>query len=247
MSVKTRIKLGVSGACGKMGTRILALAGSDLDFKVSLALDRPGHPQIGEKISGIEVASDRALLKTIDCLIDFSSPEATLANLEDCARFKKAIVIGTTGFSQEQKQEIARRAKEIPVVFSPNMSIGVNLLFALVKDAAAALPDDYKISIVEAHHVHKKDAPSGTAKFLAEIIEDARGERPEDIKSIREGEIVGDHDVIFESSVDTIVLRHHAKTRDIFVQGALKAAKFIVTKKKGLFGMQDVLCKSSRH
>ncbi|HQP91307.1 MAG TPA: 4-hydroxy-tetrahydrodipicolinate reductase [Candidatus Omnitrophota bacterium] len=239
--MKNPIKLGVSGACGKMGNRILALAAQDPDFEISLALERLSHPQIGEKIAGVEVVSNREMLKNIDCLIDFSSPEATIANLEDCARFKKAVVVGTTGFSEEQKDRIRQSSKKIPVVFSPNMSIGVNIVFSLVKKAALALPKDYRISIVEAHHVHKKDAPSGTAKFLADIVEKERGERPSDIKSIREGEIVGDHDIIFESSVDTIVLRHHAKTRDIFVRGALEAAKFIADKKKGLFEMKDVL------
>jgi 4-hydroxy-tetrahydrodipicolinate reductase len=237
----SKMKLGVSGAFGKMGTRILSLAAQDADFNIVLALERLGHPQIGEKLAGTEVVSDRALIKGVNCLIDFSSPDATLQNLASAVRFKKAVVIGTTGFSDEQKKEITDAAKIIPVVFSPNMSIGVNLLFALVKDAASRLPKDYRVNIVEAHHVHKKDAPSGTAKFLADIVKKKRGDAPVDIKSIREGEIIGDHDVIFESPVDTLVLRHSAKTRDIFAQGALQAAKFIVTKKSGLYGMADVV------
>ncbi len=235
------IKIGVSGACGKMGNRIISLASIDSGLSVVLALERLSHPAIGQKVCGVEVVSNRELLGSVDCLIDFSSPEATMMNLADITRFKKAVVIGTTGFSEEQKKDIEFFSKKIPIVFTPNMSIGVNLLFSLVKDAAAKLPSDYKVKIVEAHHIHKKDAPSGTAKLLAEIVKKERGSAPSDIKSIREGEIIGDHDVVFESPVDTIVLRHSAKTRDIFAQGALTAAKFIVKKKNGLFGMADIL------
>ncbi len=236
-----KIKLGVSGALGKMGTRILSLASSDEDFVVALALERLSHPQIGEKIAGVEVTSNREMIKSVDCLIDFSSVEAALANLADAARYKKAMVIGTTGFSVEQKAQIASAAKRIPVVFSPNMSIGVNLLFHLVEEAARKLPKEYRVSMTEAHHVHKIDAPSGTAKFLAEIVKKERAQDSIDIKSIREGEIIGDHDVVFESEVDSLVLRHHAKTRDIFAQGALAAAKFVAKKRNGLYTMADVI------
>ena len=239
--VKKPIKLGVSGALGKMGSRILSLASLDRDFKIVLALERLGHPQIGEKIEGIEVVSGRDFIKGVDCLIDFSTPEATLINLIDAVRFKKAVVIGTTGFSDEQKKEILSASKKIPVLFSPNMSIGVNLLFALTEITAAKLPKEYKVDIAEAHHVHKKDLPSGTAKFLADIVTRERSEPPTDIKSIREGEIIGDHEVIFDSPWDTVKISHSAKTRDIFAKGALDAAKFIVAKKNGLYDMTDVL------
>ncbi|HAJ56843.1 MAG TPA: 4-hydroxy-tetrahydrodipicolinate reductase [Candidatus Omnitrophica bacterium] len=237
----SKIKLGVSGAFGKMGARILALASCDADFAIALALERLGHPQLGEKVFGVDVASDRSMIKDADCLVDFSSPEATLENLSFAARFKKAMVIGTTGFTDGQKKMIGAFAKKIPVVLSPNMSIGVNVLFELVRQAARSLPVEYKAYIVESHHVHKKDAPSGTAKFLAGIVKEERGVECADVKSIRKGEIIGDHDVIFECPSDTIVLRHNAKTRDIFAQGALQAAKFVVKKKRGLFGMADVL------
>jgi 4-hydroxy-tetrahydrodipicolinate reductase len=239
--MSAKIKLGVNGALGKMGTRILTLAARDDDFQIVCALERLSHPQIGEKIAGIEVVSHRDAIKSADCLIDFSTPEATLVNCNDALRFKKALVIGTTGLSPQQKGEIAEAAKKIGIVFSPNFSVGVNMLFQLVREAAQELPRDYRVRIVEAHHVHKKDAPSGTAKFIADIVKDERGEDVADIKSIREGEIIGDHEVFFESPGDTIVLRHSAKTRDILALGALQAAKFIVTKKNGLFGMSDVI------
>lgn len=238
------IKLGVSGALGKMGSRIITLAALDKELKVVLALEKLGHPLLGDKIAGLEVVSHHEMIKDIDCLIDFTTPEATLEHLKCCLKFRKAIVIGTTGLLPQAKEEIALAAKKIPIVFSPNMSIGVNLLFALVRQAAAQLPPEYKINMTEAHHIHKKDAPSGTAKFLAQIIKEERGEVDEvdvDIKSIREGEIVGDHEVVFESPYDTIKLSHSAKTRDIFVKGALEAAKFVVKKKSGLYGMGDVL------
>lgn len=241
MNNKLIIKLGVSGAFGKMGSRIISLASQDRDFKVVVALERMTHPEIGEKIAGVEVTSALDSIKGVDGLIDFSTPEATLEHIAQCVKFKKAIVIGTTGFSEEQKKAILKASKNIPIVFSPNMSIGVNLLFELVRQAAAQLPQDYKASMSEAHHIHKIDAPSGTAKFLAEIVKGEREQQDVPIKSIREGEIIGDHEVIFDSPWDTIKLSHSAKTRDIFAKGALEAVKFAVNKKKGLYSMADVL------
>lgn len=230
------IKLGISGICGRMGLRILALAQADKAFNVAVGLEDNHHPSLGQVVSGVKVAADLNDLVKCDCLIDFTSAAATMNNLAAALKFKKAIVIGTTGLSEEDKTKIKEVAKNIPIVFSPNMSIGVNVLFRLVKEAASKLTD-YKINIVEAHHVHKKDSPSGTAKRLAEVS----GRRDIPIESIREGEIIGDHRVIFESDVDKIELFHSAKTRDIFAKGALAAAKFAVTKKSGLFDMQDVL------
>jgi 4-hydroxy-tetrahydrodipicolinate reductase len=237
----TVIKLGVGGALGKMGSRILSLAARDRDFKIVLALERLTHPQIGERVEGVEIVSGPDLIKEVDGLIDFSLPEATLEHLAYAFKFKKPIVIGTTGFSEEQKREIGLASKKIPILFSPNMSVGVNLLFHLVKEAASWLPPDYKVTMSEAHHVHKKDAPSGTAKFLAQIVKEERGQEDLSIKSVREGEIIGDHEVVFESPWDTIKLSHSAKTRDIFVKGALEAMKFVVRKKPGLYNMADVL------
>ncbi|MFA5039777.1 MAG: 4-hydroxy-tetrahydrodipicolinate reductase [Candidatus Omnitrophota bacterium] len=235
------IKLGVCGALGKMGSRILELAALDPELRVVLALERTAHPGVGTKAGGMEVTCDREAIKNVDGLIDFSSVEGTLEHLASCVKHKKALVIGTTGFNEGQKKEIFEAAKRVPVVFSPNMSIGVNLLFELVRQAASSLPPDYQVSMREAHHAHKKDAPSGTAKFLADIVRDERKLADVPVQSIREGEIIGDHEVVFESPQDTIRISHSAKTRDIFVLGALKALKFAVRKKQGLFSMADVL------
>lgn len=230
------IKLGISGFCGKMGERIATLAQEDKTFKITVSLEAKGQESIGKEINGVKVSDDVQSLAKCDCLIEFTSPQATMEHLAVCVKNKKAIVIGTTGLSEEDKVKIKESSKKIPIVFSPNMSVGVNVLFSLVKEAASKLRD-YHVNIVEAHHLHKKDAPSGTAKKLAEVI----GEKDIPIKSIREDEIVGDHRVIFESSMDKIELFHSAKTRDIFAQGALVAAKFVAKKKNGLFDMQDVL------
>jgi 4-hydroxy-tetrahydrodipicolinate reductase len=153
------------------------------------------------------------------------------------------VVIGTTGLNPQQIERVKQAATIIPVVFSPNMSLGVNLIFRLVKQAAQKLPRDYQVDIKEAHHVHKKDAPSGTAKRLAELIKQIPGRENGKIKidSIREGEIIGEHQVRFDGPQDTIIVKHSAKTRDIFAQGALEAAKFVIRQKPGLYDMQDVI------
>ena len=221
------IKLCVSGSKGKMGTRIIALAKKDADVVVSGEFDIGDDPE--------------ASIKQSDCLIEFTSPEATLEHLAICEKYKKAIVIGTTGLSDSDRARITAASKKISIVFSPNMSIGVNLLFKLLEDAARTLDLNYKVHIKEAHHIHKKDAPSGTAKELAKIIKEAKGSIDIPIESIREGEIVGDHTVTFEGPLDTIVLKHSAKTRDIFVKGASEAAKFAAKKSKGLYTMRDVM------
>jgi 4-hydroxy-tetrahydrodipicolinate reductase len=235
------IRLAISGACGKMGSRIIALACEEGDFKLTVALESKGHPRIGKPIYGINVTDEPAFVKDSDCLIEFTSPSATIEHLACAVKHKKPVVIGTTGLNEEDKIKIKDAAKVIPIVFSPNMSIGVNLLFKLVKEAAGILSKEYKVKIIEAHHVHKKDAPSGTAKKLAEVIKDASGKEVDNIKSIREGEIAGDHRVMFDSPFDVIELFHSAKTRDIFAKGALVAARFIVTQRAGLYDMQDVL------
>lgn len=234
------IKLAISGCAGKMGSRILDLAFADQEFEVVAALEVKGHQATGSKIGNIKITDDVEVIKLADCLIEFTSTESTLEHLNACVKYRKAIVIGTTSFNDQQKTIIADLAKSIAIVFSPNMSIGVNLLFKLAREAARKIPD-YSVKIIEAHHVHKKDAPSGTAKQLAQIIKDATSKGVSDIQSIREGEIIGDHEVIFESPWDTIKLSHSAKTRDIFAKGALTAAKFLAERKTGFFSMQDVL------
>jgi 4-hydroxy-tetrahydrodipicolinate reductase len=220
------IKLAISGYKGKMGQRIIALAQEDKEFNIA---------------AKIEINDSIDVLKNADVLIEFTTPAATMEHLKACVKFSKPVVIGTTGLPEKELSEIRLASKRIPILFSPNMSIGVNSLFALVRMAAKKLGLDYEIDIVETHHVHKKDSPSGTAKQLAQIVKDAGAKGVKDIKAIREGEVVGDHRIIFESPVDRLELFHSAKTRDIFVLGALKAAKFIVRKKPGLYSMEDVL------
>jgi len=221
------ISICVSGSKGKMGLRILSLAGEDAELKVA-----------GEFDIGMDA---EPIIKESDCLIEFTSPEATLEHLSLCGKYKKAMVIGTTGFSDADKRKITEAASEIPIVFSPNMSIGVNLLFKVVGDAGKVLGSGYNVNITEAHHVHKKDSPSGTAKELARRIKETKGDAQIPIEAIREGEIVGNHTVTFDSPWDVITITHNAKTRDIFAKGALAAAKFIVGKPAKLYTMQDVL------
>jgi 4-hydroxy-tetrahydrodipicolinate reductase len=235
------IKLAISGACGKMGSRILNLALRDGGFHVVLALERPGHPEIGRQTSGVRISDDLGGIREADVLIEFTSPAATLEHLENALSYRRSMVIGTTGLSPKEQEKIRFASKEIPIVFSPNMSVGVNLVFRLVKTAAQILSRDYVVSITEAHHIHKKDAPSGTAKKLAQIVKEVSVKQVSDIKSIREDEIVGDHEVTFESGVDVIKISHSAKTRDIFAYGALFAAKWLVKKNPGLYSMTDVL------
>jgi len=238
---KKKIKLGVSGALGKMGQRILALAGEDRSFVLVLALERPDHPQLGCETFGLRVGSDLKAVAGVDGLIDFSSVSAAAGHAAACAKAGKPLVIGTTGLSPEDQKAIRDAAKKIPIVFSPNMSVGVNVLFALAAQAAGQLPEGYAVRLAETHHVQKKDAPSGTAKKLAELIKARRPSAEVPIDSRREGEVVGDHAVVFESPWDMVTLSHSAKTRDIFALGALQAMKFCVTKKNGLYDMADVL------
>jgi len=235
------IKIGVSGARGRMGQRIIALAKKDSDLEVVLGLERVGHSEVGKTIDGVAIVDSVSQINNCDCLIDFSSPSATMEHLSSLTKFKKSAVIGTTGLDQAQQGKIKEASSQIPIVFSPNMSIGVNLLFRLLKDAAAVL-GGYNVEIKEAHHIHKKDAPSGTAKKIAQVInEQGFNIGTQDIKSIREDEIIGDHKVTFESDVDRIELSHSAKTRDIFAKGSLVAAKWIVNQAPGLYSMEDVL------
>jgi len=232
------IKLAVSGSMGRMGQRITALALADKKFKIAALLERPGATG---SVEGIKISPSNESLKGCDALIEFTTPDATIANLKACVKHKVGMVIGTTGLTDAHKKEIKKASAKIPIVFSSNMSVGVNVFFKISQMLSKKTPDTYIVNMTEAHHIHKKDAPSGTAKTIAEIIEAASSKKVKNIESIREGEIIGDHKVIFESADDTIIIFHHAKSRDIFAKGSLVAAKFLKGKKKGLFNMQDVL------
>lgn len=234
------IKLGIAGVCGKMGRRIFELAAWDKDFEVSLALEKKGTPVIGKELGKIKISSSPDGLFLADVLVDFTAPEATQTNLDYVARYKKALVLGTTGLNEAQLKKVEEVSRLVPVVFSPNMSVGVNILFAVLPEIAKKLGPDYSIEIVEAHHKFKKDAPSGTAKKLAQILADAtHKEIP--IHAIRLGDIIGDHSVIFCGNSERIEIKHQAHSRDLFALGALKAAKWVCNKPAGLYSMQDVL------
>lgn len=234
------IKLGIGGVCGRMGRRIFELASYDKDLEVALALERKGIPAIGRELGKIKISSSPDGLFLVDVFVDFTIPEATEANLDYVARYKKALVLGTTGLNENQIKKVEEIANVVPVVFSPNMSIGVNTLFAVLPEIAQRLGSDYGIEVIEAHHKGKKDAPSGTAKKLAEVLREAvKKEIP--VHSIRLGDIVGDHTVVFCGNSERIEIKHQAHSRDLFAIGALKAAKWIAGKPAGLYSMQDVM------
>ena len=234
------IKLGIAGVCGRMGGRIFSLARQDKDFELSLALERKGTPMIGKELGKLKISSSPDGLFLVDVFIDFTLPEASIENLDYISKYKKALVLGTTGFNDGQIKKIHDIAKIVPVVFSPNMSIGVNVLFSLLPEIYRRLGPDYNIEIVEAHHKAKKDAPSGTAKKMAEVLAQAvKKDIP--THSIRLGDIVGDHTVIFCGNSERIEIKHQAHSRDLFALGALAAAKWVFGKPAGLYSMQDVL------
>jgi 4-hydroxy-tetrahydrodipicolinate reductase len=234
------IKLGVAGVCGKMGKRIFELASMDKDFELALALEKKGTSVIGKDIGKLKISSNQDGMFLIDVFVDFTTADATEANLDYAARYKKALVLGTTGLTDSQIKKVEEVSKVIPVVFTPNMSIGVNVLFSILPEIARRLGPDYSIEIVEAHHKAKKDAPSGTAKKLAQVLREATG-REIPTHAIRLGDIIGDHTVIFCGNSERIEIKHQAHSRDLFALGALKAAKWIYAKPTGLYSMQDVL------
>ena len=236
------IKLGIAGACGKMGRRIFELAGLDKDIEIALALEKKGTPLIGQQMGKLKISSNLDGLFLVDVLVDFTDASACDEHLDYVAKYRKPLVLGTTGLSDAQKTKVEEVAKVIPVVFSPNMYIGMNVLFALLPEITKRLGPDYSVEIVEAHHKAKKDAPSGTAKKIAEVIAQvSRKDIP--LHSIRLGDIFGDHLVVFCGNSERIEIKHQAHSRDLFAVGALKAAKWVVGKPAGLYSMQDVLNK----
>lgn len=234
------IKLGIAGVCGRMGRRIFELASRDKNMEVALALEKKGTPMIGGDIGKLKISSNLDGLFLTDVLIDFSSAEDIDATLDAVARYRKALVLGTTGLLETQTKKVAEIAAVVPVVFSPNMSVGVNVLFAAVADIARKLGGEYRIEILEAHHAAKKDSPSGTAKKFAQILKDAVNY---DIPThaVRLGDIVGDHTIIFCGNSERIEIKHQAHSRDLFALGALKAARWVAGRPAGLYSMQDVL------
>jgi len=234
------IKLAIVGCQGRMGKRITELASQDKDIQITALIERPDCPDCPDNILGVKVARDINAIRGADVLIDFTAPSATMKNLEACLRHRVRIVIGTTGLSAEEDELIIAASKSLGVVHSSNMSVGVNVMFGLLRKMAEALKG-YHVSITETHHVHKKDAPSGTARTMADIIQNASQLQNVPIKSVREGEVIGYHKVSFKGAVDTIEISHNANTRDMFAEGAIVAAKFVAYKDNGLYNMQAVL------
>ena len=262
------LKVVIAGCSGRMGHALLEGVFADAELALHGALDRADSPQIGRdageqfgKKSGVLISHDvDAALKGADVLVDFTRPEPSLVYLAACQKAGVNMVIGTTGFTSEQKDIIAKVAKDISVVFAPNMSVGVTLLINLVQAAAKVLSEGYDIEVIEAHHRHKVDAPSGTALRLGEAAASALGRNLEEcaiygregvagerdpstigFATVRGGDVVGDHTVLFAGIGERVELTHKASSRATFALGALRAGKFMQDKNSGLFDMQDVL------
>jgi 4-hydroxy-tetrahydrodipicolinate reductase len=259
-------RIAVNGAAGRMGRRIIACATEDKSLSVTAALTIPGDPTLGQDagvLSGVApigvLLSDKPL-RGFDVLIDFSTPEGLLDRLPHCRATKTAVVVGTTGLKPEHHAALDAAASEIAILQSPNMSVGVNLLFRIAAEVAKTLGEEYDIEIVEAHHRLKADSPSGTALGLAEAICRATGRdmakdlvhgrhgivgarTPREIgmHAVRAGDTVGEHTVIYGAMGERIELRHSASTRDTFARGALRAARWLAGKPAGRYSMRDVL------
>ncbi len=258
------LAIGVHGASGRMGKRLIQLIGEDRSLELTVALERQGHPQIGEDAGaiagvspvGVKLSAVLAPTAPVNVIIDFSLPEGTREIAEVCQERGIALVVGTTGFDAAQRQRLEAVSSRIPLLISPNMSRAVNLLMKLVAQAAAALGPTCDIAIVERHHRTKKDAPSGTALRLADYARRGRNPLPPsspgmesakrtecdiDIHALRLGDSPGEHTVIFGMLGEVIELSHRASNRDGFARGALDAAKFLAGKPPRLYSMEDVL------
>ncbi len=258
--------LAVTGAAGRMGRRIVALARETENLNVMGAYEYDGHELIGQDagetagVGNINVKITETITTAPDVIIDFSLPESTEKWVDICLEHKTALVIGTTGLNENQVRRIKEAGNTIPILWGANMSMGVNLLFKLVHQVAAALPDDYDIEVVEAHHRFKRDAPSGTALELGRQMAEAkqwpfpdcltrgreggqtqRQKETIGMHAVRGGDIVGEHSILFSTLGETIELSHKAHTRDTFVRGALRAAGWLVSQKPGYYTMFDVL------
>ncbi len=262
-------RVAIVGASGRMGKVLVEAVVDNDSTHLGAASVRPGSSLVGADAGelagvgrqGVLCTDDLAgVLDQFDVIIDFTGPETTMALLEFCAEHKKALVIGTTGLSDEQKQTISDAGKKIPLVFAPNMSVGINLLLNILSLTAKTLGDDYDVEIIEAHHRFKKDAPSGTALRLGEVVADAlgrdlkecavygregiTGERDSKtigFETIRAGDVVGDHTVLFATQGERIEITHKASSRMTFAKGAVKAAAWLQGRGPGCYDMQDVL------
>lgn len=263
------MRVAITGACGRMGKNLIKAVDMSEQLTLSGAVDRPDSSLVGADAGEMAGIGERALkvvdqidviTDQFDVLIDFTTPEATLYHLKVCLAHQKSIVIGTTGFSQDQLKVIDEASQSIPVVFAANFSIGVNLALKLLNQAAQVLDEGYDIEVLEAHHRHKVDAPSGTALKMGEVVAEATGRdlsqcaiygrqgitgarKPETIgfSTVRGGDIVGEHTVMFATEGERFELTHKASSRMTFAKGAAKACRWLQDKPPGLYDMQDVL------
>jgi 4-hydroxy-tetrahydrodipicolinate reductase len=263
------VKIAVNGAAGRMGGRIITAIKESECLELAGALEMAGHPALGQDAGllagcgnlGVAITdSHEQALQDAEVLIDFTFPDVTLKNLEVCARLGKKMVIGSTGFTPEQKAAAEKFAEQIPVVLAPNMSVGVNACFKLLKETAKILGPEFDVEIVELHHNQKKDSPSGTAVRMGEIVADALGRdyqqsavyhregmcgaRTKDeigMQTVRGGDIVGEHTVYFIGMGERIEITHRAMSRDMFARGAVRAAGWIADQQPGIYDMQDIL------
>lgn len=256
------VKVAVAGASGRMGQMLIAAVQASPDLVLAAALDLEGSPAIGrEAAPGVAIRADaQAALAGCDVLIDFTRPDGTMAHLALCRELGVKLVIGTTGFSAEQKAAIGAAAQHIGIVFAPNMSVGVNVVLKLLETAAAKLGEAYDVEVVEVHHRHKVDAPSGTALAMGEAVAKALGRdlktdgvfareghtgerKPGSIgfAAVRGGDIVGEHTVLFCGSGERIEISHKSSSRANYAEGSVRAARFLAARGPGLYGMTDVL------
>ena len=263
------IKIAIAGAAGRMGQTLIQASEQTEGLQLSGAFERSGHPSIGGDcgvLAGLETngialgEGVRSLGDGFDVLIDFTRPAATLENIDYCREAGRRIVIGTTGFSEDEKALIADAAEHMPIMFAPNMSVGVNLCFKLLEIAAGVLGDDVDVEVIEAHHRHKVDAPSGTALRMGEVVADVLGRdlaedavygrqgitaererRTIGFSTIRAGDIVGEHTVMFAGLGERVEITHKASSRMTFASGAMRAADWLMQRDNGLYDMQDVL------
>ena len=265
MSTSARRRVAVAGASGRMGRMLIEAVAASPDLVLCAALDVAESTAIGSdataflgRDSGVRVGSDvRAALAASEVLIDFTRPEGTLAHLALCSELGVAAVIGTTGFDAEQKKAIAVHAERIAIVMAPNMSVGVNVVLKLLDVAARALADGFDVEIVETHHRQKIDAPSGTALRMGEVVAAAQGKSLDDcavhdrnglrrpgsigFAALRGGDIVGDHTVLFAGSGERIEITHRSTSRATYADGSVRAARFVLDRPPGLYGMDEVL------
>jgi 4-hydroxy-tetrahydrodipicolinate reductase len=261
-----KTNIAINGSCGRMGQRLIALTKEDPQLQVIAAVASPSSSMLGQDAGaiagighmGVPITAEVSLHARVDCLIDFSAPEGTMAILPTCVSRKIPIVVATTGHTPEQKEEIEEAAHETAVLYAPNMSLVVNLLFKLVKLTSEALNNKgFDVEIIERHHRYKKDSPSGTAMHFAEIVKAAQGggrfvhgregiggERSADeigLHAVRGGDNVGEHTIIFTTLGETLELVHKGHSRDSYARGALQAAKFLANRPAGRYTMADVL------